>query len=486
MINRLVLSLFIFTFVLSNLHKLDKDKIIIELIAKVDSLMKRVQQLEHFEVENKILRAENSELKHRLSKYEHPKNSNNSSIPPSKDENRPTRKSLREPSGLKSGGQKGRKGKTLRMVESPDFIKQHSPNFCNCCGESLEHYALIANGKRQVFDIPKIEITVTEHQLYKKQCSCGHINEVEYPTEANAPVSYGNNIESLIGYFHTRQYLPFKRMQEMFNDVFNAPISEGGLHYILDKLVRKAKPAYELIKQRMQANTKLAVGSDETGMKVNGDKHWAWTWQNEESTFITITDNRAQRSITDTFKDGFKNAVLVHDCWASHFNTPAISHQVCIAHLLRDINYLTELYNHKWSSAFKLLFQLSIIHKKQKDKVEYYYPDSRRNQFERRLDFLLDFELPPEKKELITFQNRLKKHKEYLLVFLYRHEVPPDNNASERAIRNIKIKQKISGQFNSTNGAFRFAVLRSITDTVLKNKLNILESLGFIANLETD
>lgn len=465
---------------------MDKDKIIIELIAKVDSLMKRVQQLEHFEVENKILREENSKLKYRLSKYEHPKNSNNSSVPPSKDENRPTRKSLREPSGRKSGGQKGRKGKTLRMVESPDFIKQHYSNFCNCCGESLEHSELIPAGKRQVFDIPKIEIKVTEHQLYKKQCSCGHVNEVDYPLQANAPVSYGNNIESLIGYFHTRQYLPFKRMQEMFNDVFNTPISEGGLHYILDKLVCKAKPAYELIKQRMQANTKLAVGSDETGMKVNGDKHWAWTWQNKESTFITITDNRAQRSITDTFKDGFKNAVLVHDCWASHFNTPAISHQVCIAHLLRDINYLTELYNHKWSSAFKLLFQLSIIHKKQKDKADYYYPDVRRNQFEKRLYFLLDFELPPEKKELITFQNRLKKHKEYLLVFLYRHEVPPDNNASERAIRNIKIKQKVSGQFNSTHGAFRFAVLRSITDTVLKNKLNILESLDFVANLDTD
>ena len=61
---------------------MDKDKNILGLIAKVDSLMKRVQQLEHFEVENKKLRIENTDLKHRLSKYEHPKNSNNSSIPP--------------------------------------------------------------------------------------------------------------------------------------------------------------------------------------------------------------------------------------------------------------------------------------------------------------------------------------------------------------------------------------------------------------------
>ena len=428
----------------------------------------------------------NIDLRNRLSKYEHSKNSNNSSVPPSKDENRPKRRSLREKSGLKPGGQKGREGKTLIMVETPDNIKNHIPAYCNCCGESLEKSILIPAGKRQVYDIPKIEIKVTEHQVYKRQCRCGHITEAEYPGEANAPVSYGNNIESLIGYFHTRQYLPFKRMQEMFNDVFNTPISEGGLHYILDKLVAKAKPAYQLIKQRIQKNIKYAVGSDETGMKVNGDKHWAWTWQNEEATFITITDNRGQKTITDTFKDGFKNSVLVHDCWASHFNTPAISHQICIAHLLRDLNYLSELHNHKWSKALKLLFQLALRHEKKMDKVDYYYSNPRRIQIEKRLDFLINYDLPPDKKELVTFQNRLKKHREYILVFLYRPEVPPDNNASERAIRNIKVKQKISGQFRSTDGAFRFAVLRSITDTVLKNEQDVLTSLSFIANLNTD
>jgi len=461
----------------------DLKNVVSILLAKVESLTAQVVGLT---AQVDILTRENTDLRNRLSKYENPKNSNNSSIPPSKDENRPKRKSLREPSGLKPGGQKGRKGKTLRMVETPDFIEKHTPDYCNCCGKSLEHSVLIPAGKRQVYDIPKIKIKVTEHQIYKKQCLCGHISEASYPKQANAPVSYGNNIESLIGYFHTRQYLPFKRMQEMFNDVFGTPISEGGIHYILDKLVTKAKPAYKLIKQRIQSTKRHAVGSDETGMKVNGDKYWAWTWQNEEATFITITDNRGQKTITDTMKDGFKDAVLVHDCWASHFNTPAISHQICIAHLLRDLNYLSELYNHKWSKALKLLFQLALKHKKIKKKIDYYYPDTRRAQLEKRLDYLLNYELDLNKKELITFQKRLIKYRDYILVFLYRYEVPPDNNASERAIRNVKIKQKISGQFRSPDGAFRFAVLRSITDTVLKNKKDVLASLKIIANLETD
>lgn len=168
------------------------------------------KQIDELKTLVKHLLEENAELKSRLSKYEHPKNSNNSSIPPSKDENRPKRKSLRINSGLKPGGQKGRKGDTLKMVETPDSMQVHLPSYCNCCGESLDNIQADYKGKRQVYDIPEIEVKVTEHQIFTKQCKCGHVNEGAYPQEVKTPVSYGNNIESLIGYFHTRQYIPFK------------------------------------------------------------------------------------------------------------------------------------------------------------------------------------------------------------------------------------------------------------------------------------
>ena len=68
--------------------------------------------------------------------------------------------------------------------------------------------------------------------------------------------------------------------------------------------------------------------------------------------------------------------------------------------------------------------------------------------------------MPDDKKELITFQKRLKKYRDYLFTFLYRPEVSPDNNVSERSIRNIKIKQKVSEQFRSPEGfAFFFIEL---------------------------
>lgn len=73
------------------------------------------------------------------------------------------------------------------------------------------------------------------------------------------------------------------------------------------------------------------------------------------------------------------------------------------------------------------------------------------------------------------------KYKEYLFKFLYFPDVPADNNASERAIRNAKVKQKISGQFKSFSAAKNFANIRSIIDTVIKNSQNVLQALVLIA-----
>ena len=272
---------------------MDASKEVKILANRLDAVLDKVER--QAIVINELKEA-NKHLTDRLKRYENPKNSNNSSMPPSQDENRPTRKSLRERSGTKPGGQKGRVGKTLKQVEHPDEIMSCVSNYCSCCGEDLSGVVPISMGKRQVIDIPKIRVQVTEYEQFNKICHCGKSNLGTYPMEANAPVSYGSNIESLIGYFSTRHYLPFGRLKEILSDVFGAQISTGGIHSLLSKLSQKGQPAYQAIKERITYSS-LAVGSDETGMKVNGNKHWARTWQNEEATFISITDNRGFKSI---------------------------------------------------------------------------------------------------------------------------------------------------------------------------------------------
>jgi hypothetical protein len=70
----------------------------------------------------------------------------------------------------------------------------------------------------------------------------------------------------------------------------------------------------------------------------------------------------------------------------------------------------------------------------------------------------------------LRLKKRLTRHIESLTRFLHHHFLPPDNNGSERAIRNVKVKTKVSGQFRTMQGAHIFAIFRSIIDTGIKQK----------------
>ena len=462
------------------------DKSIASLSKKIDDLIELVNHLygeiKDLKRELKSSQRENAQMKEKLAKYEHPKNSNNSSVPPSKDENRPFKsKSLRKKTGRKPGGQKGREGKTLQMVSDPDKIIDHSPGYCKCCGLELGSTPGKLIGRRQEIDIPPITPVVTEHRIYEKQCNCGHVTKSSFPGGITAPVSYGPMIESLTGYFHSRQYIPFLRMQELFRDMFSVPISEGGIHYLLNRFSSKALPVYHKIKDRV--TTSSTVGTDETGGRLNGKKIWIWTWQNDRFTWLKGTDNRGYRTIEESFPDGFTDAVLVHDCWRSHFQTGVQTHQLCTAHLLRELTYLEEKYHHRWPVRFRNFLLDGIELKKKLDPGDYYQPLKETTDIENRLKKLLASPIEERHKELVSFQKRMVKYKDYILTFLYHPKVPPDNNGSERAIRNVKVKLKISGQFKSWKGVENFLVLRSITDTALKNKQPVLNALNIIAKL---
>jgi len=101
-------------------------------------------------------------------------------------------------------------------------------------------------------------------------------------------------------------------------------------------------PTYETIKQNI-LNSGYA-GADETGCKVNGKKQWFWTIQNELSTFIWLSKSRGYDSIEEQFTDHLKELILIHDCWAAYFLTDAKAHQLCLAHLQRDLIFLTQSY----------------------------------------------------------------------------------------------------------------------------------------------
>lgn len=439
------------------------------------------------ELETKVIRLESliEKLLDKIEDLTHRKNSLNSSVSPSKDENRPLKnQSLRTKSSKKPGGQPGHEDTTLKMVENPDQIINHKPDFCNCCGNDLSDKPEELLLKRQVVDIPVILPKYTEHRIFKKTCSCGHQNKSVFPENVKTTISYGANVQATIAYMHTRQYLPFERMSEYFKDVCNLPISQGTICNLLDGFALKAQPVYDLIAQKV-SNEKV-VGADETGIRVNGKNGWFWTWQSKFATFVVFSKNRGTATIDTNFSQGFHDAVLVHDCWASHFQTQCKTHQLCIAHLLRELIFLEQRFESNWATNFKRTLYEALELKKNLDQEHYNNPILERDKIRIALDALLENPLPENQKKLRAFHKRMIKHKEYILTFLHHFHVPPDNNASERAIRNVKVKQKVSGQFKTENGAQIYAVIRSVTDTCIKNGQNILAAFKTIAILKAE
>lgn len=435
--------------------------------------------------EIKMLKARIVELERKLEHYTIRKDSQNSSIPPSKDENRPKRtNSLREPTDKKVGGQPGHKGKTLTMTANPDKIIDHRSCFCPRCGTDVCGMPVEVSASRQVIDIPVIKQIVTEHRVYRHRCTCGHTFESDFPPGVDWPVSYGKNIESLVGYLNVRQYLPFKRLEEMMRDVFGVSISEGGLHYLLNRLAGKGVAAYEMIRRTVLNSS--VIGTDETGMRINGKKHWFWTWQSKLATFIAASSNRGANTIEDRVSGISENAVLVHDCWRAHFKTPVGRHQICTVHLIRELKYLEELYKVAWPVRFRIVLMEADRLKKRMSAADYLNENHDRSWLGKCIHELLDEPIDPRHKELVSFQKRMVRYKRHLFTFLEDPAVPSHNNDSEQAIRNIKVKQKVSGQFKTMFAAENFAILRSIIETATKNNQSVLPALNVIAHYHRD
>ena len=111
------------------------------------------------------------------------KNSQNSGKPPSSDGfDKPAPRSLRKRSRKRSGGQKGHVGHQLEMVLKPDHIKKYKVAECAHCQKSLKRQKVERIEKRQVFDLPKVRMEVTEHQAQVKRCfGCGKETRAEFP-----------------------------------------------------------------------------------------------------------------------------------------------------------------------------------------------------------------------------------------------------------------------------------------------------------------
>ena len=424
-----------------------------------------------------------TELEALLLKLATAKTSNNSHIPPSVDLSRKNQ-SLREKSDKPVGGQKGHQGYNLKMSSTADQIEKIYPNFCNLCGKSLAESQFDLLSVRQVIDIPPIVPITTEFQCFGTKCTCGHHQKSSFPPGVDTHIQYGKNIQSLAIYLNCYQFLPFARLQDFFQKICHVAISKGTIENIIRRTAQKAQPVYEQLQQVIVLS--FFVGSDETGFKLKGTKGWFWVWQNAMVTYIVAACSRSKEVIKEHFPEGLPNTMLCSDRLAAQLSTITKGSQICLAHLLRDLNYLIEAEKTTWASDFKSVLKDAMEIKR--NLSTYDKNDAKILAIEQRTDKLLDLalleslEIDPEKhKQSITFFKAMNKLRNALFAFLYDSRIPFDNNSSERAIRNVKLKMKISGQFKSLHQ--EFAVIRSVIDSAIKNGKSVFHAIQVMVEL---
>lgn len=426
-----------------------------------------------------LLRKEIAELREFLRISKLPANSSNSSRPPSTDMYKPKRNlnySLREKSGRKPGGQPGHTGSTLQFSnETPDKEIEHAVETCIGCGKNLSDVPGQREHTHQVVDIAIPKRVITNHTIVTKYCSCGQCNKATFPRGTEGKVNYGNNLRALVVNLSARQYIPYKRTVEFIEDIFGIPMSQGTITNLLAQFECSADKEYKRIQRQIFESP--VVGSDETSGKVNGTKGWFHTYQTDTCSFIGFHPSRGIIAQEEFFPDGLPNAILVSDCLAMQLSTPAAAHQACLAHLLRELKAIEQAHPEElWPVRIKELFLSALqLHQQARDLKKI-------TSIEKNFEKLIKAGQTNAPGKIPAFCKRMNKHKDKIFTFLKHKDVPPDNNGSERVIRCVKVKQKVSGQFKTEKGAHQYAMNRSIIDTLIKENKNVHEGLSRIAS----
>ena len=422
---------------------------------------------------NVELRKRNKEikrLKSKLSEYETPdKDSNNSSTPPSKenmkDEVIRRTKTLRKPTGRKPGGQEGHEGSTLRFCQLPDETEDVTANYCTKCGESLDDCERILDYVTQVVSIPELKPVVKEIRHYTMVCkNCGERVQSHAPRKRGSNiVIYDATVKTLAVYLNVVMFLPYGRIANFFNEVFGLRISQGSFVNWVNEARKNAAPAIEKIKECIMKSA--VVGFDESGLYCNKRLDWAWIAQTVYFTLLFHGEGRSHKELESRFGNSLERMTAVTDRHSAYFTINFLNHQVCVAHLLRELQYLNELdTQQQWSRNVESLLQEAIHERNEK-------PQSviDKKPWLEKLDALLTENLEHMKKQFGRLKKGLIKCRDYIFNFLENPTIPPDNNASERDIRKVKIKMKNSGTFRSDEGADAFLELLSIVETTKKH-----------------
>ena len=466
-----------------------------EALQKIDALTDKVNRIEA-ETTNKhlrtiyekdqeivLIRAENSEQKERIAKLEGEvdrlrkqlnNDSSNSGSPPSSDQkpNRPNTFNSREKSVQKSGGQKNRKGYHLSKIEIRRKIEEGAMKH-----KVVNHGNPLVNRRyvsKYIVDI-KVETIATEHRFYEDDAG-----KISIPEGFHSDVQYGNELKTLAATLTGQGIVASNRVVALINEMSAnvIRISEGSIYNWQSEFGRKVIPIIENIKTKILNSPVMHV--DETGSRCEEKNMYFRNYSDDKHVLYTLNPTKGKSAIEDDGVLPIYTGTLVHDHNTVNYNY-GTDNAECNVHIIRYLKANCENTQNTWSAD--MIEFLTGLNRTKKLALAFGlngFETADIEQYQRRYDEIIVAGFASldntksrvyrkDEKKLLT---RMKKYKDNHLLFAVDFAVPFDNNLSERDLRVIKTKSKVSGCFRTLEGGRRFANLMSITKTAIKQGLS--------------
>jgi transposase len=231
-------------------------------------------------------------------------------------------------------------------------------------------------------------------------------------------------------------------------------IARGLLAAIVGKVSRALERPYQGLLEGLPGESWLNV--DETGHKQNGLRQWTWCFRAELYTLFKIDPTRSSGVLIEVLGEEF-DGVSGCDSFSAYRRYRRefdVSLQFCLAHLIRDVKFLTTLpdardrmYGTGLRESLRQMFR--VIHRRGSLSAE---------QFQRELEAARAEVLRrgmsdvPATKHSRNLARRFRDHGESYFRFITTPGVEPTNNLAEQAIRFVVIDRLITQGTRSEAG----------------------------------
>lgn len=319
--------------------------------------------------------------------------------------------------------------------------------------------------------ITRLKAVVTEHRVrcYHNTLT-GKVELAPHPKRLGKLL--GPEAAAAVAWLKTKGHMAILPMRDFFRDILDARISAGCLSQAVTEVGKAAKAAWEEVRSALSKEP--VVGFDETSHRDSGWLLWMWVAQTKRLSLFRIGNTRSADELDELLPPGWLG-IMVRDRFTAYVRwakgKPGILDALCLAHLTRDIkSLLSSPFAEVADWAKRLLAELGGVW--EAHQLGCLYPLCLAWS-----GFMRVVRATPFREAAEKLAKGIEKHEAGYTRFIANSAVPPTNNASEQALRQVVIHRKITQGTRGDAGIEAQERIWTVLDTARKQGLSALDYL---------